>query len=63
MADGSEEGRVGRFRRRFEGVSMEEGPKEAAFGEGDFEWMGEGAREEKIVQKEAPSKGKGGKKK
>jgi hypothetical protein len=32
------------------------------FGEGDFDWMGEGAKEEKQVVKEVPSKGKGGKK-
>jgi hypothetical protein len=33
------------------------------FGEGDFDWMGEGAKEEKLVVKEAPTgKGKGGKK-
>lgn len=68
LADGSEEGRVGRFRRRFEGVSMDEGEggeekKKTGFGEGDFDWMGEGAKEEKIVQKEVPSKAKGGGKK
>lgn len=37
--------------------------KSTGFGEGDFDWMGEGAKEEKIVQKEVPSKAKGGKKK
>jgi hypothetical protein len=32
------------------------------FGEGDFDWMGEGAKEEKQVVKEVPTgKGKGGK--
>jgi hypothetical protein len=67
LADGSEEGRVGKFRRRFEGVSMgeqgEEGTTNKEFGEGDFDWMGEGAKEEKLVPKEAPAgKSKGGKK-
>jgi ribosomal protein L31 len=68
LADGAEDGRVGRFRRRFEGLSMggeEEGAGATTtkeFGEGDFDWMGEGAKEEKQVVKEVPSKGKGGKK-
>jgi ribosomal protein L31 len=74
LADGSEEGRVGKFRRRFEGLSTggeEEsegegkgtGTSAKEFGEGDFDWMGEGAKEEKLVVKEAPTgKGKGGKK-
>jgi hypothetical protein len=68
LADGSEEGRVGRFRRRFEGVTMGDGGEEGTastkeFGEGDFDWMGEGAKEEKLVVKEVPAgRGKGGKK-
>ena len=73
LADGAEDGRVGRFRRRFEGLSMggEEGEGEGEgtaaaakeFGEGDFDWMGEGAKEEKLVEKVVPAgKGKGGKK-
>jgi ribosomal protein L31 len=67
LADGAEDGRVGRFRRRFEGASMSGEQEEGAqstkeFGEGDFDWMGEGAKEEKLVVKEVPSgKGKGGK--
>jgi len=67
LADGAEDGRVGRFRRRFEGLSMGGEEQEGAavtkeFGEGDFDWMGEGAKEEKQVVKEVPTgKGKGGK--
>lgn len=45
-----------------EGEGGEE-TKKTGFGEGDFDWMGEGAKEEKIVQKEVPSKAKGGGKK
>lgn len=68
-----EEGRVGRFRRRFEGLDVqgsgpeggqgEAGKKEKAFAEGDLEWMSVGAIEEKVGggSKAVPSKG--GKKK
>ncbi|WWC72657.1 mitochondrial 54S ribosomal protein bL31m [Kwoniella pini CBS 10737] len=53
-----EEGRVGRFRRRFEGIVMEEpeasleDKKEEAFGAGDLDWMSEGGVEEKISEKQ-----------
>lgn len=48
-----------------EGEGEGEGAATAAreFGEGDFDWMGEGAKEEKLVEKVVPAgKGKGGKK-
>ncbi|WRT70783.1 uncharacterized protein IL334_007782 [Kwoniella shivajii] len=67
-----EEGRVGRFRKRFEGIAMEdeqasEGNKpEAAFAAGDLDWMSEGGVEEKISEKQRnpvkAAKGKGKKK-
>ncbi len=83
------EGRVGRFRRRFEGVDLVEsgqtqgqgqgqgevgeeggglgvGKREVAFGEGDLEWMGEGARAEsaaKVPEKKGAGASKGVKKK
>jgi hypothetical protein len=45
------------------GEQGEEGTTSKEFGEGDFDWMGEGAKEEKLVPKEAPAgKSKGGKK-
>jgi ribosomal protein L31 len=78
LGDGIEEGRVGRFRRRFGGSDVEEGndldgergidgeatsedapvKRQQAFGTGDFDWMSEGATEEKIVSKDAGAKGK-----
>lgn len=79
LGDGSEEGRVGRFRRRFGGVEENETgeteepitalddaipPKrQEAFGLGDFDWMSEGATEEKFGSKDAAAKGKAGKRK
>jgi ribosomal protein L31 len=80
LGDGVEEGRVGRFRRRFEGtagVGLEtsEGASAGAgagakkpdggmaFGEADFEWMSEGAKEEKVSAKEMQGKPKAGAKK
>lgn len=67
LGEGAEEGRVGRFRRRFEELSMdaeaqegEEGEiktKARAFAETDLEWMSEGAVEEKV----GTGKQKGGK--
>lgn len=88
LGDGEAEGRVGRFRRRFEGVAGADGeadgsasasasasadaaaaagtpqaPPRRAFAEQDFDWMSEGAVEEKVVQKEAPKASEKGKKK
>ncbi|WWD07243.1 hypothetical protein V865_005340 [Kwoniella europaea PYCC6329] len=67
-----EEGRVGRFRKRFEGIAMEEeqasveAKKDEAFGVGDLDWMSEGGVEEKISEKQRnpvkAGKGKGKKK-
>jgi hypothetical protein len=68
----AEDGSVGRFRRRFEGLSMDEsggeesvGKREYGFGEGDLDWMSEGgvsdtAPKVKVVPK---SQAKGGGKK
>lgn len=84
MGEGSEEGRVGRFRRRFEGVSQDVGleaeaeaedgegeevgevvvqERESVFGEQDFDWMSEGAKDETVGAKEKQGKAKVGKKK
>jgi hypothetical protein len=59
LGEGAEEGRVGRFRRRFEdlemGQAVVDGAKEGgqkktrAFAETDLEWMSEGAVEEKVA--------------
>ncbi|WWC92391.1 uncharacterized protein L201_007348 [Kwoniella dendrophila CBS 6074] len=72
-----EEGRVGRFRKRFEGITLEEPQedvstdtttikKEEAFGALDLDWMSEGGVEEKISEKQKnpvkAGKGKGKKK-
>lgn len=54
--EGGQEGRVGKFRRRFEGIAEEDesggedesvGKREAQFNEADLSWMSEGARVEK----------------
>jgi hypothetical protein len=66
LGDGVEEGRVGRFRRRFEGVGAGAvaQSERAAFGEKDFDWMSEGAKAEVVSQKEMQGKPKAtGKKK
>ncbi len=61
VGDGVEEGRVGRFRRRFEGAGQK-GAQKSAFGDADLQWMSEGAVAEKApAQKNAAKKG-GGKK-
>jgi hypothetical protein len=78
LGEGVEEGRVGRFRRRFEGTAgaglagsdagaaAGAGAKKAdggmSFAEADFEWMSEGAKEEKVSAKEMQGKPKAGKK-
>lgn len=69
-----EEGRVGKFKRRFEGMDFGSGSPSGAEGEGavlngegvvvdDLSWMSEGGREEtapppKVFKKGAPAKGK-----
>lgn len=60
MGDGVEEGRVGRFRRRFEGAGAQ-GAAKSAFGETDLSWMSEGAVAEKAPPPKNAAK-KGGKK-
>lgn len=57
MGDGVEEGRVGRFRRRFEGAGSQDAPT-SAFAEGDLSWMSDGA----IAEKAPAQKNKAGKK-
>ncbi|BEI81202.1 hypothetical protein CcaverHIS002_0203620 [Cutaneotrichosporon cavernicola] len=57
LGDGVEEGRVGRFRRRFEGAGQKDAQK-SAFGSADLQWMSEGALSEKApAQKNAAKKG------
>jgi ribosomal protein L31 len=69
LDDGAEDGRVGRFRRRFAGTeaasaSAEEGAAPAenkpTFRADDLSWMSEGAEEEKMSarQRAGPVKGK-----
>lgn len=57
-AGDAEEGRVGRFRRRFEGTAEGGAKKEAVFGN-DLSWIS-GGSEEKISarQREGPVKSK-----
>jgi ribosomal protein L31 len=64
--DAKEDGRVGRFRRRFAdgGVAESQAATPAQFRHDDLDWMSEGAKEEKVSAKQraGPSKSKGKKK-
>jgi len=62
--DGAEDGRVGRFRRRFAGTEAAEQGAKPTFRTDDLSWMSEGAEEEKLSAKQraGPVKAKKGKK-
>ncbi|KAK4689258.1 hypothetical protein P7C73_g836, partial [Tremellales sp. Uapishka_1] len=72
LGEGAEEGRVGRFRKRFQEEMAEvelgdDAPtptKAKGFEESDFDWMSEGATEEKVSTKDmgGPKKSSGKKK-